>query len=195
MARQFGLTGGIGSGKSFIATIFSQMGIPVYISDLRAKALYFDPEIVKAVKNLLGKDAYIGERLNKKFISEKIFNNQLLLKKLNNIIHPAVGKDYEKWSIKHAGKPYLLKESAILIENNLYSSLDGLINVLAPVELRVKRVSQRDHISRQEILNRMRNQTNDEERIKLSDYLIVNCPSHNLLMQIQEIHIKLSQNS
>lgn len=193
MSYHFGLTGGIGSGKSFVANIFQSMGIPVYISDIRAKALYTEDKVKKSVIKLLGTQAYLGDNVNSTYISEKVFKNKSLLKDLNNIIHPAVASDYEVWREMHHEKPYTLKESAILIEHNLHGDLDGLISVLAPLELRIQRVIKRDQSDRLKILDRILNQTNDETRIMESKYLIINCPSHNLLRQIQRIHHELTQ--
>ncbi|HWY38662.1 MAG TPA: dephospho-CoA kinase, partial [Bacteroidia bacterium] len=96
--RVLGLTGGIGSGKSTVAGIFKILGVPVYNSDERAKELYFEPAIKKQVESLLGPEAYEdGHTLNKKYISSKIFNDAALLEKINAIIHPAVGKDFENF--------------------------------------------------------------------------------------------------
>lgn len=193
MVGQYGLTGGIGSGKSFIGNIFKQMGIPVYISDIQAAKLYTYPHVEHAIKDLLGDKSYINGVPDKKYIAAQVFSNKELLLKLNQIIHPAVHSDYLNWLKKYEQKPYVLKESAILIENNLLDSLDGLISVLAPLELRIQRVLSRDLTNRADVLERMKNQTNDEIRIQYSEHLIINCPSHTLLRQIQLIHNTLIQ--
>jgi len=143
-----GLTGGIGTGKSTVAKLFELLGAKVFNSDENAKGQYFVPEIKKQVIELLGAECYLDEKtLNRKFISNKIFSDTSLLKKLNTIIHPAVLKDFKVFAGKHTGK-LIIKESALLFELGLDKELDKVILVTSPLELRIERVMKRDELSR-----------------------------------------------
>src|ERR1035437_6180680 len=139
--KVLGLTGGIGSGKSTIAGIFKTLGVAVYNSDERAKELYFNTEIKKQVEDLLGKDAYLNKTtLNKKYISSKIFSDKIIFEKLNAIIHPAVGNDFEEFKKLHAQEKYIVKESALLIEAGLLKKIDKLLVVTSTDKLRIERI-------------------------------------------------------
>jgi dephospho-CoA kinase len=167
-----GLTGGIGSGKTTVAKMFKELGVPVYNSDLRAKKLMNNSKEIKtAVINLLGKDSYELDSLNKKYIADKVFNNKELLQKLNAIVHPAVKNDFMAW-VKRKKTPYVIQEAAILFENNSYTNFDKIILVKAPKEVRLERIMARDNGSKEEILARMENQWDDSKKIPLSDYVI-----------------------
>ena len=118
-----GLTGGIGSGKTTVANFFKELEIPVYISDIEAKALMIRSKVIKRkLIQLFGDEAYSSEKLNKSFIANKIFNDKTLLEKMNSIVHPKVGSHFKKW-LKKQDAPYVIKEAAIFFENNTYKNL------------------------------------------------------------------------
>ncbi len=180
-----GLTGGIGSGKSTIALFFTTLGYPVYYSDERAKELYFVPEIRTQIISLLGQEAYIDDKtLNKKFISEKIFSDSTLLNKINSIIHPAVKRDFIEWQNNNCKSKYVFKESALLFETGLYRDCYKNILVTAPESLRVERVMRRDHLSREEVLKKLKNQWPDEQKAALANLVLNNDGSVLLIPQI-----------
>lgn len=186
--KKIGLTGGIGSGKSTIAKIFNVMGVPVYYSDDRARQMYFKPEVKKQVKTLLGEEAYINEKeINRAYISSKIFSDTQLLAKINDIIHPAVGKDFEQWLAAHENAPFVLKESAILFETGIYKSLDATILVVSPEKMRAERIAKRDGLSEEEVIKRFKSQLNDENKIPLADYVVFNDEVSSLIEQAVEI--------
>ena len=188
-----GLTGGIGSGKTTVAKLFKELGVPVYNSDLRAKKLMKNSrEIRTAVIDLLGKDSYVLERLNKKYIADKVFSNKELLQKLNVIVHPAVRNDFLKW-VKSKKTPYVIQEAAILFENSSYSNFDKIILVKAPKKVRLERILERDNGSKEEILARMENQWDDSEKIPLSDYIIENIDLDQTKLQVEQIHRQLTK--
>ena len=188
-----GLTGGIGSGKTTVAKLFKELGVPVYNSDLRAKKLMKNSrEIRTAVIDLLGKDSYVLERLNKKYIADKVFSNKELLQKLNAIVHPAVRNDFLKW-VKSKKTPYVIQEAAILFENSSYSNFDKIILVKAPKKVRLERILERDNGSKEEILARMENQWDDSEKIPLSDYIIENIDLDQTKLQVEQIHRQLTK--
>ncbi|WP_297702631.1 dephospho-CoA kinase [uncultured Eudoraea sp.] len=186
-----GLTGGIGSGKTTVAKLFKELGVPVYNSDLRAKKLMNNSKGIRtAVIDLLGKDSYELERLNKKYIADKVFSNKELLQKLNSIVHPAVRKDFSRW-VKKKKTLYVIQEAAILFENNAYSNFDKIILVKAPKEVRLERIIARDNGSKEEILARMENQWDDSKKIPLSDYIIENIDLDKTKLQVEQIHRQL----
>ena len=168
---KIGLTGGIGSGKSFIAEIFRKLNIPVYISDLEAKKLMIkNTQIKEQLISLLGNSTYHenGE-LNRQFVAEKIFGNNEMVAKINSIVHPVVRADFNQWAEKQVAD-YILQESAILFEIGANKVLDKMILVTAPLELRIKRVMERDHLSMKEINKRMENQWKQEKKNRIGRF-------------------------
>lgn len=193
--KKIGLTGGIGSGKTFIAGIFQKIGIPVYNSDFHAKRLMTsNKELVKEITQLFGKSAYDKDgALNKNHLSSLIFSDATKLEALNSLVHPAVRKDFEHWAAKQKKCSYVINEAALFVENGSHSSFDALITVLSPMALRIKRVMERDQKSKKEIMARINNQSSDEEKIKVSRFLIYNDNSDMLLQQISKINQSILQ--
>jgi len=192
-----GLTGGIGSGKSFIAELFkSSLNVPVYNSDAKAKQLMTTNELLKKqIIASFGDNSYLknGE-LNRKYLSETTFKDENLLKKLNSIVHPVVLNDFKMWANNQNHK-YLICESAILIENDLCDNFDKIICVIADENIRIERVVKRDNSDRKTIKEIIRKQISDTERIKYADFVINNNKNETVLEQIIEIDKKLWENS
>ena len=187
-----GLTGGMGSGKSTVAKVFETLGIHVYYSDERAKELYFLPHVKPQIEQLLGKEAYLNDTtLNKDFVSQKIFSDTDLLKKINAIIHAEVKNDFMRFAEKHKNEKYILKESALLIEANLLNTIDKLIVVTSPLALRKERIIKRNKLSEEEINKRISQQLPDEEKAKHADWLIENNEENLLIPQILSIHQRM----
>ena len=170
-----GVTGGIGSGKSIVCKIFSLLGIPVYDADSQAKRLMVsDPRLMQGVRDLFGEDAYQRGRLNRSYIAARTFQDEQLLEKLNKLVHPAVGRDFDQWCAS-LDTLYVIEEAALLIETGAHRKLDYLINVEAPVELRIKRVLERDpHRDKKQVQDIIKRQITDQERRKEADMTIVN---------------------
>jgi dephospho-CoA kinase len=186
-----GLTGGIGTGKTMVAKLFELYGAKLFNSDDRAKELYFHPEIKQQVIALLGADCYLNDHtLNKKHISQKIFSDTDLLKKLNAIIHPAVVAEFKNFAAQYTHE-LIVKESALLFETGLYKDLEKIILVTSPLALRLERVMQRDGLSEQEVMNKIRSQMSEEEKLKLSDHVIYNNETDLLIPQSLAIYQKL----
>lgn len=187
-----GLTGGIGSGKSTVAKLFEVMGVPVYNSDLRAKEMYYDPDVKEQVIRLLGTNAYDEKgKLNPPHISSIIFRDTQILHKVNGIIHPAVEKDFQNFIKQHSDKKLVLKESALIFEAGIYKKLDKTILVTSPLELRIARVQSRDNISREDVIKRINHQLPDEEKSPISDFIIRNDEVTGLIPQVLEVFEKL----
>ncbi len=187
-----GITGGIGSGKSVVCSVFATLGIPVYDADTEAKKLYDLPEVIAEVKNSFGKNYFSSSgELDKKKFAELVFNDERALKKINAIIHPFVKRNFNEWKKQLKEKPYVLKEAAILFESGSNKGCDKVITVTAPVELRIQRVMQRDGRTRNQIEEIIAKQWSDEEKIKRSDFVIVNDETKLVLPVVLSIHKKL----
>ncbi|WP_394748560.1 dephospho-CoA kinase [Spongiimicrobium salis] len=183
-----GLTGGIGSGKTTVARMFEALGVPVYNSDKEAKQLMRTSEqLKKEIKKLLGDQAYEYEELNKPFIANAIFNNEVLLKKLNALVHPAVAEHFTQWA-REQSSPYVIQETAIIFENGSQDRYDAIILVTAPEELRLARVLDRDKNSRTEVLARMRNQWDDVKKRALSHFEIENIDIDKTRSDVRKLH-------
>ncbi|MBT8266497.1 MAG: dephospho-CoA kinase [Bacteroidia bacterium] len=186
-----GLTGGIGSGKTTVGKFFNELGIPVYIADDEAKALMNRSKVIKRkLIELFGQKAYIDNKLNKPFLSKKIFNDKSLLEKMNAIIHPKVGSHFKRW-VKKQKSPYVIKEAAILFENGNYVHCDVMITVIAPKKERLKRVINRDKTSKDSVEAIMNNQWSDTKKIKLSDFVIENDDLIDTQKKVKIIHQKI----
>ena len=186
-----GLTGGIGSGKTTVATQFVKLGIPVYIADDEAKKLMNRSKVIKRkLINLFGDKAYIKHELNKPFIATIIFNDTTYLQKMNAIVHPRVATHFKKWVAKQTSN-YVIKEVAILFENGGHKQCDYVITVTAPIELRIERLLKREHTTKEKVEAIMKNQWSDAEKVKLSDYAITNTKLENTIKQVEEIHCKI----
>ncbi len=186
-----GLTGGIGSGKTTVAKMFVDLGVPVFIADVEAKKLMRSSKVIKRkLMQLFGEDTYIDGMLNKPLIASKIFNDKEMLQKMNAIIHPKVGKRFKKWALKQ-NAPYIISEVAIIFENNTQKNYDCIITVIASEEERMKRIIKRDSTSEKKIKAIMNNQWDDTDKIKHSDYVIYNTSLEETHKQVQKLHEKL----
>ena len=170
-----GLTGGIGSGKSTVAKVFSTCGIPVYNSDSAAKRAYYNDRIKENVLKLLGVSSYLksGE-LNRKYVSELIFSNEKLRTQLNDLIHPYVAKDFDEWCASKFKFPFVVKETALLFETGMYKNVFKRVLVTAPEAIKIERVMTRDGVEKSEVEMRMKAQMGDEKKIPQADFVINN---------------------
>lgn len=189
-----GLTGNIGSGKTFVSKIFEGIGIPVFNSDLEAKYLMTnDADLKSRIIKLLGYQCYKNDILQTQYIAKKVFNNDVLLTALNQIVHPAVHNSLAKWFLSQPGTtPYALQEAALIIESGGYRSLDKVILVTAPESIRLKRLQLRDNQTTINIKKRMAKQMPENEKINFADFIINNDGKALLLPQIHKIHEILS---
>lgn len=178
---KIGITGGIGSGKSYICQQLKERGFQVYDCDAAAKRLiHTSPEIKRKLTNLVGTDAYIEGKLNKAAIAQFLLRSEANAKAIDNIVHPAVFQDFEE-----SGMQWM--ESAIMYESGIYRLVDKVIVVTAPQEVRIQRVMLRDHISRNEVLQWMQRQWPQEEIVKRADYEIINDGIADINTQIDNI--------
>lgn len=189
-----GLTGGIGSGKTTVAKMFQKLGVPIYIADDEAKKLMNESKVLKhELIQLFGENAYLNEGLNRPFIADIIFNDKSYLQKMNAIVHPRVAEHFNNW-VSEQNSPYVIKEVAILFENGGYKLCDFVISVTAPKQLKIERVLKRDETSVEKIENIMRNQWSDEEKIKLSNFVVFNTVLEETHTQVLKIHEEILGN-
>jgi len=181
---KIGITGGIGSGKSVIATLLQLFDIPVYTADDESKKLVNrSPVIREALVSLLGKEIYTGENLNKKLLASKIFQDDKLRQQVNEIIHPEVKCDFFEWAERQHAESCAI-ESAILFESGFDKFVDVTLMVYAPEEIRIQRTLQRDNSTREAIAGRIHSQMADEIKRDRCDYVIYNDNQQPLIPQV-----------
>lgn len=183
-----GLTGGIGSGKTTILKCFESFGVPVYIADNEAKALMNRSKVIRRkLIALFGNNAYVDDKLNRPYLSSRIFGDKTLLSKMNAIVHPKVASHFKNW-LKKQESSYVIKEAAIIFENNLENQYDYIITVIADENLRLQRVMKRDNTSKEKIQAIMNNQLSDAEKVEKSDFVIKNNDLEAAKKQASTIH-------
>jgi dephospho-CoA kinase len=188
---QIGITGGIGSGKSVVCRIFKCLEVPVYDADSRAKyVMTTDGILISDIKKEFGDLSFDKEgRLNRKYLGEKVFSDKTKLDRLNALVHPRVALDYEQWVRKNSSAKYVLKEAALLFESGSYKLLHKIIVVDSPIELRMTRVLSRDaHRTAQQVEEIMKNQLDEEVKLKRADYIIKNDEKNFLITQVLALH-------
>jgi dephospho-CoA kinase len=184
-----GLTGGIGSGKTTVAKMFQELGVSIYIADIEAKKLmHASKEIREELIATFGEETYVNGELNRSYLSNIVFNQPEKLQKINAIVHPRVGQHFKDWYEARKEEAYIIKEVAILFENDSYKHCDKIITVVAPLEERFRRLLQRDQTTREDIQSRMDNQWSDAQKIALSDYVIHNENLAEAKNQVAKIH-------
>lgn len=190
------VTGGIGSGKTHIVNMFASMGIPVYLTDDRAKGLYdTSAGLLVSLQSILGDDIVENGKLRKDIMAQRLFADKSLLERVEGVVHPAVIEDFNSWKIMQEGKrpPFVIIESAIFLEKPLLRPVaDKVLVITAPLDLRISRVQRRSNISEEQILERMNHQWSDEERAKYADYIIVSDETKALIPQLVNIYKDLS---
>ena len=188
---KIGLTGVIGSGKSTAANYFSRLGVPVFFADNSAKRIMnTDSSVKKCLVDLLGSLAYLNGELNKQFVSDKIFNNQNLLKSINNLIHPKVQEDFNLW-LKKQTYPYVIYEAALIFENSSEHLFDKIICIKTPLDIIYNRLKERGDYSKNRIDKILKNQLSQNIKCSKSDYCIENISMDSLVIEIDKIHSSL----
>ena len=188
MSKVIALTGGIGSGKTYVASIFHKLaGIPCFYSDLEAKKIMNENiHIKKEIVSILGPESYINNKLNSEFLRNKIFSSQNKLKLINDLVHEEVGINFQKWLSLQTSR-YILKETAILFEHNYHLDVDVSILVIAPVNIRIKRIIERDSISHKQIEKIVENQWDDKKKLHLCDFFIENRNKLDTIKKVKEL--------
>jgi len=187
---KIGITGNIGSGKTTVSQMFRVLGIPVFYADIEAKNIMTtDPVLVADMKKAFGDEAYLTDgSLNRKYIANIVFNDDEQLAKLNSLTHPAVFRAFDNWVVGIKNVPYVIKEAALLFESTSYKMCDYSLLVTAPLDLRIGRVTKRDHITRAEVEAREAKQFTEAKKRELADYIIENDETHLLIPQVLKLH-------
>lgn len=185
---RLGVTGGIGSGKTSVCKVFNVLGIPVFSADPVARDIMDkDAGIRLRLNTIAGRDLYRGGELNRAELAGLIFNNQALLEKVNSLVHPLVFNNFIEWSVRQSS-PYVIMDAAILFESGASKLVDRIATVVAPVKERIERVMQRNSLTGEQVRERIRNQMEDDERIKLSHYIINNSENDMIIPAVIRIH-------
>ena len=188
---KLGITGGIGSGKTSVCRVFGTFGIPVFSADPQAREIMeSDKSVIRQLNIITGKNIYHDGSLDRKELASIIFNDRDILHKVNSLVHPLVFKRFVEW-VEEQTTPYIIMEAAILFESKASLLVDKVATVVAPVEERVERVIHRNNFSREQVLERMRAQMSDEEKMKRSDYVIMNSEDDMIIPAILAIHNEL----
>jgi dephospho-CoA kinase len=187
-ALKLGVTGGIGSGKTSVCKVFTILGIPVFSADRIAREIMDRDESIKSKINAIaGTDLYRNGNLDRMMLASLIFNDNKLLGSVNSLIHPLVFENFASWE-KNQIAPYVIMEAAILFESGASKLVDKIATIVAPEEERLNRVTLRNTLTREQVLERMKNQIDDETRIRLSDYVIYNSENDMIIPAILGIH-------
>jgi dephospho-CoA kinase len=188
---RIGLTGGIGSGKSTVAKIFEVLDIPVYYADdVTRKLMNEDEAIIKNIKEHFGELSYIDGKLNRAHIASIVFSDKAKLATLNAITHPPTIQHAAEW-MQQQTTPYVIKEAALIFESGSYKDLDYVIGVFSPKQLRINRVMERDGVSSNEVVKRMNQQMDEDEKMQRCDFVITNDEQQLVVPQVMELHAKL----
>lgn len=192
---KIGITGGIGSGKSTVASLLELTGIPIYIADKESKQLTeTSPTIRQKLTALFGNDLYTSMGLDRQKLASYIFNNPENLKQVNTIIHPEVNQHFFEW-VGRQKTACCAIESAILFESGFNHIVDITLMIYAPIEVRIQRALERDVASREEIIRRINNQMSDEDKKERSDYVITNDGQRAIIPQVYDFQSYIQNKS
>ena len=188
------ITGGIGSGKSYVSVLLQAAGIPVYNTDNEAKRLMLSDEGIRQdLIALLGESVYTDGTLNKPMLASYLFAGPENAARINAIVHPRVKADFCRWMEEHEGQEIVGLECAILFEAGFADTVDAVVTVYAPESLRVERAMKRDGATEAQIRARIAAQMDDEEKCRLSDYIIYNDGSISLENQLSALVAQLKK--
>lgn len=192
MMKIIGVTGGIGSGKTTIINYIKEKGFAVYIADDAGKKVMQKPEIIQQINELFNNEVLLEDGfLDRSKIASLVFNDNDKLQQLNNIVHPAVGLDFEEFKKENSGEKLIFKETAVLFESGSYKNCDVTILITAPLEVRIKRVMQRDNITKKQVESRIKNQLSDDEKAALATYIVENIDLKQAFKSIDDIITKI----
>jgi len=188
MAKRLGVTGGIGSGKTTVCRIFRVLGVPLFVADVVAREMMEeDPSLRKEINAIAGRDLYVSGSLDRRELARIIFNSPEMLQRVNAAVHPAVLKLFDQWA-NSSEAPYVIMESAILFEARADAFVDRVLTLSVPVEERIARVMGRNDLSREQVIERIKNQLEDAEREEQSYYVINNSDNEMIIPEILKIH-------
>lgn len=186
------ITGGIGSGKSYVSALLQKQSIPIYNADDEAKRLMLGDEgIREGLMDLLGDEVYTDGNLNKPLLASYLFADAGNAARINSIVHPRVKADFRSWLKAHQESEIAALECAILYESGFEDTVDFVVMVYAPEEFRVERAMRRDNATEQQVRARIAAQMNDEEKCRRADYVVFNDGSIPLERQLADLIAQL----
>ena len=190
---KIGVTGGIGSGKSTVTDLLSLYGIPCFIADTESKRIVDSSEVIREqLTSLFGPNIYTSEGLDRKQLASYIFQDTILLNQVNKIIHPVVSNAFLQWA-EAQNSDITVIESAILFESGFDHLVDVTLTINAPTALRIERACKRDRCDANGIKQRIKNQTTDEEKELLADYVMQNNSKISLIKQLEAFITTITQ--
>ena len=191
---KIGLTGNIGSGKTWVCKVFESLGTPIYYADLEARKILNHTDTIQKIKEIFGKEVLnSAHEIDRKKLGAIVFKDAKALNELNHLIHPLLKKHFIDWCSSQKDHDYVIQEAAILFENGFDPLMDITITVAAPQDIRLMRVMERDHLSKDEVMDRMSKQWSDEKKEKAADYVINNDGSQMILPQILDLYQKFKE--
>ncbi|HVB03695.1 MAG TPA: dephospho-CoA kinase [Chitinophagaceae bacterium] len=186
-----GITGGIGSGKSTVCHIFTLLGIPVYQADLAARELMeSDPGLMASLRSSFGEQVYRTGKIDRQFLGRIVFTHPESLQLLNGLVHPVVLRHAQDWINQQQG-PYVIREAALMVESGAFRQVDLLVGISAPQPLRIRRAMKRDGLTREEVLQRIRQQMPEDQKMARCEYLLYNDEKQLLIPQVLDLHNQL----
>jgi dephospho-CoA kinase len=185
---KIGITGGIGSGKTTICKVFELQGVPVFYADLQARDLMTtDSLLIENLKQAFGTNIYPSGVLDRSKLASIVFGDKAKLELLNSLVHPAVFSAFDCW-VGRQTAPYIVKEAALLFESGSYKRCDIRVLVKSPHALKMQRIMKRDGVAEDEVLKRMSRQWQDDDKEKLSDYVVTNDERQLVIPQVLSLH-------
>ena len=180
-----GITGGIGVGKTYVCNILEKMGYSIFSSDQVSKKIVSENTFVRdKIRKFFGEDIIENEKISREKLAVQVFSNKEKLKKLNEIVHPFVKKEFDNWISNRYDEKLVFKEAAILFEANSHKNLDYVVCVTAKLQDRINRVMQRDKVDSDSVEKRISMQMSQIEKEKLADFIIFNSNDDLVLPQI-----------
>ena len=187
-----GITGGIGVGKTYICNILQKMGYSIFSSDQISKKIVSENTFVRdQIRNFFGEDIIENEKISREKLAIQVFSNRKKLKKLNEIVHPFVKKEFDNWMSKRYDEKVVFKEAAIIFESNSHKNLDYVVCVTAKLQDRINRVMKRDKVDSYSVKKRISMQMSQIEKERLSDFVIFNSKDDLVLPQIIKVLKKI----
>ncbi|HAX94301.1 MAG TPA: dephospho-CoA kinase [Bacteroidales bacterium] len=188
LSLKLGITGGIGSGKSTVCKVFAVLGIPVFSADDEAKKIQEnDRALQDRISKIAGKDLFPSGKLDRAEMARLIFADREMLEKVNSVVHPAVFNSFREW-LKKQVSPYSIMEAAILFESGAFRMMDRVATVVTPYEERIGRLVAGNRFTREQIIDRMKNQADDASRLPVSDFVIFNSENDMVIPAVLGIH-------
>ncbi len=195
---KIGITGGIGSGKSTVCKVFGSINIPIYDADTEAKKIMItNSTLIKEIKENFGEKSYTEDgQLDRRHLAKIVFNDKEKLNLLNSLVHPKMKNHFSDWCKKHSNSPYVIKEAALMFESGAYKTLDKVITVYAPKDVRLERVIGRDKFrTKEEIEGIFEKQMSEEEKIEKADFCITNDGKEMIIPQVLKLHQLFTKNN